>query len=247
MTQPNSKYVRSAPHKALAGGITSRVVVGIALIVISVVSASAVLKANHGSVEVLVFLREIDAGAVLSESDVAEAGVAAPSKTLEQLVPVAERQSIVGMRLTRQVRAGEPVVRSSLSSRAPEGRVVSIPVSRAGSTPNLAPGESVDVVASFAPQSEEARTVVVASSLQLISLSDAPVTEAEVPTADPMASQSSPERILASVAASGPEVVKLVFASQNGSISLVRSVPGENLSGYETSAFAPSLAEIPEE
>lgn len=222
-------------------------VVGLALIVISLISATVVLRSKADSIVVLVFAREINAGARLGEADLAETEVAAPSKTLEQLVRSVDRDSIVGMRLARSVRAGEPVVRSAISPGSSPTRVVSFPVTRAGSSPDLTAGENVDVLASFAAESGDARTVVIASGVPLVSISEAVDGEAvpRVPGGGP--GVGDPDRVIAAVEVGGPQLVPLVFASQNSVVSLVRSIPGEDLLGWETSALAAYESGIPEE
>jgi Flp pilus assembly protein CpaB len=250
MTQPNAKYMGIEGRRGFLSGLTPklapRLIVGVALISISLISATAVWRAGSRPTPVLVFARAIDAGARLSTDDLGEVQVATSTSTLEHFVRSVDRESILGMRLVRSVGAGEPVVRSAISPDPPSARVVTLPVAPAGSTPDLAVGDLVDVVASFAAESEDARTVVVAAGVYLVSISStagafAGPTTAQAP---PGVGSADGDRVIAAVQVRGPEVVPLVFASQNGVLSLVRSIPGENLAGQETSAFSPYKSEV---
>ncbi|MER3396207.1 MAG: hypothetical protein C4318_04195 [Acidimicrobiia bacterium] len=241
MTRIGSNYTKFSGRSLRPGTVAPRVVAGVALISISLVSATAVLRSRVAPVGVLVFSHDMDAGAVLSDADVSEAAVAATGDTLDHLVRSEERGSVMGLRLLKPSRAGEPILRSSFapdSSETPR-RLVQLHAARAGSTPDLAPGDSVDVLASFTVGTEAARTVVVASAVKLISVS-APATDGDGIEMSgsgkslPSALGGQPG-ILCTVEVAAADLVRLVFASQNAVVSVVRSIPGESVLGREMS------------
>ena len=240
MTRIGSNYTKFSRRSLRPGTLAPRVVAGVALISISLVSATAVLRSRVAPVGVLVFSHDMDAGAVLSDA-VSEAAVAATGDTLDHLVRSEERGSVMGLRLLKPSRAGEPILRSSFapdSSETPR-RLVQLHAARAGSTPDLAPGDSVDVLASFTVGTEAARTVVVASAVKLISVS-APATDGDGIQMSgsgkslPSALGGQPG-ILCTVEVAAADLVRLVFASQNAVVSVVRSIPGESVLGREMS------------
>ncbi len=252
MAQVKPRYVGIPRVEARPTGYVSRVAVGAALIAISLIAATAVLRSRATPVSVLVFGKDLEAGSTIADTDLAEVEVVADPDTLSHLVRAAEKGRVVGGKLLRSVRVGEPLLASSYSETGPSGRVVTLPIVRAGTSPGLAAGEQVDVLATFAPESEDARTVVVASGVSLVSISPAQ----EAGGADVSAGRAGPAAAsgpvdsagtaLATVLASDEELVPLVFASQNALVALVRSVPGQNTLGRRTDADSPHEWWIPE-
>ncbi len=253
MAQVKPRYMGIPSAEARPSGSVSRVAVGAALIAISLIAATAVLRSRATPVSVLVFGKDLEAGSTIADSDLAEVEVVADSDTLSHLVRASERGRVVGGRLLRSVRVGEPLLASSYSETGPSGRVVTLPIVRAGTTPGLVAGEQVDVLATFAPESEDARTVVVASGISLVSISvaqDGGVTGISPGRGGPAAASGPGDTAgmaFATVEASDEELVPLVFASQNALVALVRSVPGQNTLGRRTDAGSPHEWWIPEE
>jgi hypothetical protein len=132
-------------RRAGAGRRDLRLALGVALVVASVVIGSRVLAAADDRVPVWSASSGLAAGTTLSADDL----VATPVAVDDLAAYAATSQDLVGLRLTRDLGAGELVPLSALGpSAGADRRLVTVPVDPLHAPPSLARGERVDVYVS---------------------------------------------------------------------------------------------------
>jgi hypothetical protein len=128
-----------------AGRRDVRLALGVVLVVASVVVGSRVLASADDRVPVWSAASALAAGTTLAAADL----VATPVAVDDLQAYAAASQDLVGVRLSRDLGAGELVPRSALSSAdAVDRRLVTVPVDPLHAPPTLARGELVDVYVS---------------------------------------------------------------------------------------------------
>lgn len=162
-----------APRRTRAPSwLDLRLIVGVALVVVSVSVGARVVASSDNRVGVWQATRDLAAGAVLTEQDTRIARVRLPST--EPYVVADE--PIVGVALSRPVEAGELLPRSSVTA-AEEGVTLTIPVA-AEDAPSVRRGQRIAVWAT-------AR-----SCERLLVIADVVVQEAAAPRAGALSGSS---------------------------------------------------------
>jgi hypothetical protein len=132
-------------RRAGAGRRDVRLALGVVLVVASVVVGSRVLASADDRVPVWSAASALAAGTTLAADDL----VATPVAVDDLAAYAAASQDLVGMRLVRDLGAGELVPSSALSAGdAVDRRLVTVPVDPLHAPPTLARGELVDVYVS---------------------------------------------------------------------------------------------------
>jgi hypothetical protein len=128
-----------------AGRRDVRLALGVVLVVASVVVGSRVLASADDRVPVWSAASALAAGTTLAADDL----VPTPVSVDDLEAYAATSQDLVGLRLSRDLGAGELVPRSALSAAdAVDRRLVTVPVDPLHAPPTLARGELVDVYVS---------------------------------------------------------------------------------------------------
>ena len=142
--------------------IDARVVAGVVLVAVSVVGGLRLARGPEPGTSVFVAAADLDAGHVLTRSDLAETEVRGSASLIAGLERVG-RGAPVGRVLRTPIRAGAAISVDAVGGAVALGRDVTIPV-----TPEHAlggairPGDRVDVFATFDKGTDAARTLTVA-------------------------------------------------------------------------------------
>lgn len=235
LARKDHDYVSSGRPKARRNMGMARVVAASCLLALGAFLAWKGAVASTAERSVLVVTTDLPPGDTLDAAELAVVESGDLGGLGSSLVDVSEKDALVGVKLRRWKSAGEPLLRGDLGSHGTESsrRLLEVSVSSQGSTPNLEPGELVDVLATFDKESDVARTVVVASGVKLLGYLPSQVSDGResVEGGAALASEglSSGRSSTALLEARAENLLDLVYAAQNGVVSLVRAVPGEDL------------------
>ena len=158
----------AAGRLSLPSWVNARSVLGLVLFVTALVAGRAVMASNDVRFTVLVAERPLATGTRLSESDLTPISVHLPP---EQVLRYVSRQrEAVGLLLQRPLAAGELVSVDALGPTVEPQRVVTIPIEpEHAAAGRLAPGDVVDVWATFDRESE-AVTKLIVGSVEVVGL-----------------------------------------------------------------------------
>lgn len=204
-----------------------RILLGVTLIAISVAGGFLLTRSSRLAFPVLVAARDLGINHELGVEDVISVEVTVPANQQEQLIRVTDQSDAIGKVTLRPLKSGELLTRSSLSN-LPSSRQ-EVPVTLTSSSaidPRLAPGDHVDVIATFGKGASDARTVVVARGVQVVVMTGSS-------ESGPL-SISESEQITLGV--EPDEALAIIFAMHNGELALVRTVPGIGSSPSEVTA-----------
>lgn len=238
-------YVTSGLPKVRKNTARARFVAASCLLALGSFFAWKGAVASSAGRSVLVVTTDLAPGDTLDPAQLAVVEAGDLGGLGSSLLDASEKDAAVGAKLRRWKSAGEPLLRGDLGGHGTESsvRLLEVAVSSQGTTPNLEPGELVDVLATFDKDSDVARTVVVASQVKLLGYIPSRVSDGrDVLEGDAvLASEGLPSgrSSTALLEARGENLLDLVYAAQNGVVSLVRAVPGENLP--QKMAVAPSI------
>lgn len=139
-----------------------RLLAGLALVAVSVAGGLSLWSAAQTTVPVVVAARDIGAGSVIEEGDVALAEARLEGRLAALALPGAELDAAVGRTATGPLHAGELVVRPDLGSGPVIGRgelAVTVPVEDDSVFGRLRRGSEVAVMATSEPGRPGSRTV----------------------------------------------------------------------------------------
>lgn len=141
---------RRRARTGLLGRIDARMLLGVALAVLSVAGSLMLWNAGQDTVPVLVAARDLPAGHVLAGDDLIAVDVRLPSDQLARALPGADRDDVVGRSVVGPLAAGELLSTSRLATGlklGPDDAAVTIPVRTDSAYARLRPGDTVAVLA----------------------------------------------------------------------------------------------------
>lgn len=142
--------------------LDGRMLLGVALVAVSVAGGLVFWSSTTDSVPVLIASRDIPAGHVVRAEDLAVARVRLEGRLSSLAVREAERDRITGRAAGTAIHAGEMVVWPDLASGpviGPSEAAVTVPVEADAVYPGLRPGDAVAVLATSDKGKPESRTV----------------------------------------------------------------------------------------
>lgn len=132
-----------------AGRIDGRMLLGIALVAVSIAGGLLLWGSASDTVPVVVADRDLLEGHVITQDDLAIAELRSQGALSSLVIPEADLDSLVGQTLGTRVHAGEPVIRADLTSGPVIGAgevAITIPVESDSVYPGLRPGDAVTVL-----------------------------------------------------------------------------------------------------
>lgn len=132
-----------------AGRIDGRMMLGVALVAVSVIGGLLLWGSAGDTVPVVVADRDLPEGHVITSDDLAISELRADGALASLVIPEAQLSSLVGQTLGTRVHAGEPVIREDLSAGpliGPGDVAMTIPVEADSVYPGLRPGDVVTVL-----------------------------------------------------------------------------------------------------
>ncbi len=193
--------------------IDARVVIGIVLVAGSVVGGLHISRGPEPGTRVFVAAADLDAGHVLTRTDLSQADVRASREVVSALERVG-RGAPLGRMLRTPVRAGAAIPVDALGGAVAPGRDVTIPV-----TPEHAlggairPGDRIDVYATFDKGTDVARTLTVARS----------ATVRGVTRSDGLFGQQEGGVTAITLSVDPDAAIAVAFAARNGELDVVRA------------------------
>jgi Flp pilus assembly protein CpaB len=194
--------------------LDTRLVVGLLLVALSVLGGLRLSAGADHRVAVFAAARDLPADHVLEPGDVTSTRVHVPAAVLDGLLRANEGLAPTGQALRFPVEAGDLLTDGALAARRGPGREMTVPIAPEHALGGaLEPGDRVDVLASFDKGTEIAKTLTVASRVQVV----------DVVRADGLFGQSEGDVTAVTLSVRPDDVVLLAFAVRNGEIDLVRS------------------------
>ncbi len=147
-----------------AGRIDARMLLGVALVAVSIIGGLLLWGSARDTVPVVVANREMPQGHVVQASDLSIAQLRTEGALSSLVIPQAEVNSLVGRTLGTRVVAGEPVIRPDLSSGPVIGAgevAITIPVDANAVYSGLRPGDAVTVLGTAGGSQAAGPTVTV--------------------------------------------------------------------------------------
>jgi Flp pilus assembly protein CpaB len=135
---------------SILGRLDVRMLVGMALVVLSAGGSLMLWNMGNDSVPVLAAARDLPAGHVLTADDLIAVPVRLPADQLARTLSSADRDQLVGRATVGSVTAGELLSLSRLASRlvlGPDDAAVTIPLRADSVYARLRPGDTVTVLA----------------------------------------------------------------------------------------------------
>ncbi len=198
------------------------------LILLALIGYWSVYSRTTHRTQVLVAAHALPAGRVLRPSDLTGSGLAGSSQLLATLVPASEQGLLVGQSLKEPVAAGAPIPASALarSRGGADSMTLAVPVQHALGG-ELAPGDRVTVLATYANATGQAQTRAIARNLEVLSVGSA------------SGFNASAQTIPVTVALPNPSVASaLALANETGKLDLLRE-SGSGAGAPIPSASAP--------
>ncbi|MEY3362136.1 MAG: hypothetical protein RL531_1855 [Actinomycetota bacterium] len=147
----------------------ARVGIGLGLVALSVLGGLRISGASAPSRKVLVFGAPFATGHIVAREDLEVSEVRAEGPSSRTFVSAGELTRIIGRSLVRPVQANAPVLTQDVGARRRDVREITVPVTAAHALGgDLAPGDRVDVLATFDRESDAARTLVVTSGAEVV-------------------------------------------------------------------------------
>jgi Flp pilus assembly protein CpaB len=153
---------RRSARLAAPAWLDGRLLLGVALVAISVVGGLVFWGSARETVPVLVAAEDLPAGHVLQASDLSVAQVKVDGRLSSLSVPDSELTSVVGRTLAGSVYAGEMLVRPNLASGPTIGPTevgMTVPVNAEAVFSGLRPGDAVAVLATRDKDKPTSQTV----------------------------------------------------------------------------------------
>lgn len=147
-----------------AGRIDGRMLLGVALVAVSIIGGLLLLGSASDTTAVVVANKDMPQGHVIEAGDLSTTQLRAEGGLSSLLIPQAEVGSLVGRTLGTRVVAGEPVIRPDLSSGPVIGAgevAITIPVNADSVYPGLRPGDAVTVLGTAGGSQADGPTVTV--------------------------------------------------------------------------------------
>ncbi len=147
-----------------AGRIDGRMLLGIALVAVSIIGGLLLWGSASDTTAVVVANKDMPQGHVIEAGDLSTTQLRAEGGLSSLLIPQAEVASLVGRTLGTRVVAGEPVIRPDLSSGpviGPGDVAITIPVNADSVYPGLRPGDAVTVLGTAGGSQADGPTVTV--------------------------------------------------------------------------------------
>lgn len=144
-----STAARRWTRLAGAGRIDGRMLLGIALVAVSIAGGLLLWGSAGDTVPVVVADRNMAAGHVITSDDLTIADLRTDGALSSLVIPEAQRDTLIGQTVGTRVHAGEPVIRADLSSGpliGPGDVAITIPVESDSVYPGLRPGDAVTVL-----------------------------------------------------------------------------------------------------
>ena len=190
-----------------------RVVAGIVLVAVSVVGGLRMTRGPGPGTRVLVAAADLDAGHLLTRADLSEVEIRAPGSVVAGLER-ADRSAPIGRVLRTPVRAGAPIPLDALGGAVSAGRDVTIPVTAEHALGGaIRPGDRVDVFATFDKGTDVARTLTVAHT----------ATVQSVTRSDGLFGQHEGAISAITLAVDPNAAIAVAFAARNGELDVVRA------------------------
>jgi len=200
-----------------------RLVVGIALIGVSILGGLRLSSRADDSVGVFRAAADLPAGHALTGADLEPTRLTAEGVVLDRLQR-AESGPPVGRVLRQPLAAGALLTRDALGATAPDGRAVTVPMSADHALGGaIRPGDRVDVLATFDKGTEVSRTITVAAGARV----------ADVLRAEGLFGQDEGALGAVTLVVAPDEVVVVVFAARNGELDVVESAARGARSAFE--------------
>jgi Flp pilus assembly protein CpaB len=209
--------------------VNARTLLGLVLFAAAFLGGRQVLREGDTTVPIWVASRDLSSGAELGVENLEIARVDLPGGLLDSYVGASV--SLDGARLTRPVSEGELIPAAWTAHLAPGStpNALTVPVTPEHAVGgDLAPGDRIDVYASFDVGDVRARTMVVARGVEVL----------DVITAGGLV--VGEEAVVGiTVAVDATDVGRLAFAIRNGEIDVVRvegadhGNPGDTTIGFE--------------
>jgi Flp pilus assembly protein CpaB len=186
------------------------------LILLALIGYWSVYSRTTRRTQVLVAAHALPAGRVLRASDLAHSGLAGSSRLLATLLQANEQGLLVGRSLKEPVAAGAPIPASALAGArgGADSMTLAVPVQHALGG-QLAPGDRVTVLATYASATGQAQTRAIARNLDVLSVGTASGFNASAETIPVTVSLPNPS--VASALALANEAGKLDLLRENGS------------------------------
>jgi hypothetical protein len=204
-----------------------RIAAGAAMVLVALVLFARVFDGKETKGRFIAVAADLPVGRVIAEEDLRETSIEGDAGLSDVLVAFAGKADVVGKRLVRNKLEGELLFRGDIAEELSDSYRggVRVTVDRNGSSPDLRAGDSVEVIATFDKQSEVARSVVIASKANIVAIEVAGSPEADsgLGPLKPAESRGPLPSLEAVLDVEEDEILPVVFATHNGSISLVRS------------------------
>jgi Flp pilus assembly protein CpaB len=204
-----------------------RVLTGLLLLLATLAGGALFWQSLDRTRAVLVYARDVPAGALIQSSDLTSVSFAVPAALRDTVVPVAERDQIIGRVAGEDLHAGGLVQRASLSGRPavpPGGGIVALPVSATSAVGGrLQIGDHVRVVATWNRARDHARTETVLPDALIEDVGRAPATDLGASVdGGPVDSAISYVSVIVNDSA---EMERVVAAKENAALDLIWLAP----------------------
>jgi Flp pilus assembly protein CpaB len=149
---------------AAPGRIDGRMLLGVALVAVSIAGGLLLWGSASETVPVLVADRDLPQGHVITRDDLAIEELHTEGALSSLVIPDGELGTLVGQTLGTRVHAGEPLIRADLTSGPvirPSEVAVTIPVEADAVYPGLRPGDAVTVLGTPGGTQADGLTVTV--------------------------------------------------------------------------------------
>lgn len=144
-----STAARRWTRLAGAGRIDGRMLLGIALVAVSIAGGLLLWGSAGDTVSVVVADRAMQPGHVITSDDLTIADLRTDGALSSLVIPEAQRDTLIGQTVGTRVHAGEPVIRADLSTGpliGPGDVAITIAVESDSVYPGLRPGDAVSVL-----------------------------------------------------------------------------------------------------
>lgn len=193
-----------------------RLVIGVLLVAAAVAGGLRLAATGDDTVPVVVATRDLPSNHRLEPGDVTTVRLAASAAVVDTLVRGDRIASLTGRVLSRPVAAGGLLDRRYVGPTARSVREVTVPLSPEHALGgSVRVGEKVDLLASFGKGTADARTLTVASGVEVV---------ATVREEGFLGRDGKLSALTLSVAPD--DVVFVVFAARNGELDVVRATGG---------------------
>lgn len=204
-----------------------RVLAGLVLLLVTLAGGYLFWQSRDETQTVLVYARDVPAGAAIRSEDLATVSFVVPSALSSVVVPASARDRLVGRVAAEKLHAGGLVQEAALTGRPavpPGGGVVALPVSATSAAGGrIGIGDHVRVIATWNRTRDDAKTQTILADAVVEDVGRAPTSELGAAAAG--GAGNGPIAFVSVVVNDPTEMEQVVAAKENAALDLVWLAP----------------------